>query len=301
MRNNAVNVFIIDDEFPRIPEFRESGVYNSAISMDNLYHLAVNSEWNHHLGYLQQLIKDLYTNDVRIQGYVNLLGFSTPTQALSEIKAGVNLPQVIIYDWEYLNAPAYTTNSSDWLLEILKATEAFVFIYSNLVNNKEANIAKILNAPLFNSYASHFQVFLKGGQFKSSFSAEEFILQYIIGEATERGEIRINGIKIEFTKNRFLKNASDILYLQRILGNEYVLDELGKIKFRVDELTVQKILNDSGGYLLYNEDKGILINPKSEVTYEELQPLMEMSYSEIIEKFSLEILEDAIERGFLVL
>lgn len=295
MTKPTTTVFIIDDEFPKPPEFREKGVYNSAISMENLYHLAVNSEWQH-LSYLQQLIKDIYTSESRMQGYIDLIGFSTPTQAIKEIESGF-LPNVVIYDWEYLNSPAYSQNSSDWLLKILLVPNVYVFVYSNLKDQ----LPKYLNHSNLNTHFSSFQFFAKGGQIPSSYKAEEFIFQHIIGLATDRGEIKINGIKIEFTKNSYLKSASDILYLQRILGSEHVLNELAKIEFRVNELGVEKMLNDSKGYLLFSEKKNILLTPSENNNRQELEPLSKLSYAEVINKFSISILEDTIIRGFLVM
>ena len=292
----AITVFIIDDEFPKPQEFREIGVYNSAISMENLYHLAVNSEWDHHLGYLQQLIKDIYTSESRVQGYIELVGFSTPTQALKEIESGLK-PNVVIYDWEYLNSPAYSQNSSEWLLNILNVPDVFVFVYSNL----KTELPKYINQSNLNSHFTCFQLLAKGGQIQSSFNAEEYIFQHIIGLATDRGEIKINGIKIEFTKNKYLKNASDILYLQRILGSEHVLEELAKIEFRVNELGVEKILNDSKGYLLFSKSKNILLTPSEYTSKQDLEPLSRLSYIEVVNMFSLSILEDTITRGFLVM
>jgi hypothetical protein len=295
MKNRPINVFLLDDEFPMLDEFRQRGVYLSAINKDDLYHLAVNSEWKHLID-LQQLVIDIITSRACQEGLVNLVGFNTPTQALKEIENGL-LPDVVIYDWEYPNAPMHSPNAKNWLLEILRKTEAFVFVYSKMRDE----LPRFLNLSEFVEFAPRFQLFLKGGKFKSSFSAEEFIYQYIIGTATDRGEIKINGVKVEFASNNYLKSASDILFLQRILGSQYVLDELNKIDFTVNELGVEKILNDSNGYLLFSEKKNILVNPTEKINQQELEPLVKLSYAEVIKRFSIEVLEDTLERGFLVL
>lgn len=295
MKNRPINVFLLDDEFPMLDEFRERGVYLTAINKDDLYHLAIKSEWKH-LVDLQQLIIDVITSRACQEGLVNLLGFNTPTQALIAIENGI-LPDIVIYDWEYPNAPMHSPNAKNWLLEILTKTESFVFVYSKMRDE----LPRFLNLSEFTEFAPRFQLFLKGGKFKSSFSAEEFIHQYIIGTATDRGEIKINGVKIEFASNNYLKSASDILFLQRILGSQYVLDELNKIDFTVNELGVEKILNDSNGYLLFNEEKNILVSPNEKINLKELEPLIKLSYAEVIKRFSIEALEDTLERGFLVM
>jgi hypothetical protein len=295
MKYNPINVFILDDEFPVTDEFRQQGIYNSAISTDNLYHLAVHGQWNH-LIELQQLIVDVVTSDACREGLINLVGFNTPTQALIAIENGL-LPDVLIYDWEYPNAPIHSTNSKDWLLEILNKTQTFVFVYSKMRDE----IPRFLNQADFTPFANRFQLFLKGGKIKSSFSAEEYILQHIIGTAVKSGEIKINGIKIEFSANNYLKSASDILYLQRILGSQYVLDELNKVDFTINEGGVEKILNDSNGFLLFNEAKRILVNPTEKINQKELESLSKLTYAEVVKRFSISALEDTLERGFLVL
>ena len=223
MKNKPTKVFLVDDEFPIIEEFRQRGVYNSPISGQDLYHLAINSTW-HHLTDLQQLIKDIFINQVYKKGLIKLSGLNTPTKVLSEIDDG-NLPDIVIYDWEYPDAPIHSLKSKEWLLEILRKTDAFVFVYSKMRDE----IPRFLNTTEFTEFSPRFQLFLKGGKIKFSFSAEEFILQYIIGSGSKSGRIKIDGIDIEFIANNYLSSASDILYLQRILGNQYVLDELNKI------------------------------------------------------------------------
>lgn len=294
MKNKPINVFLLDDEFPIDDEFRRKGVYNTAISTDDLYHLAVNREWNHLID-LQQLIKDLVSSQPCKEGLINLVGFSTPTLALSEIQKGELIPDIVIYDWEYLNAPIYSTNSTTWLLEILNKTEAFVFIYSK----RRDELPRFLNHTDFIPFSPRFQLLLKGGGINASFTAEELILQYIIGAATNSGKIKIDGIEIEFTSNDYLEKASDILYLQRILGNQYVLDELKNINFSINTAGVEKILNDSHGYLYFLPNKNLLINPEEKSLIQKYgeNNLQKILYLDIIKRYSLYTLEDVLEKG----
>ena len=295
MKNKSTKVFLVDDEFPVIEEFRQRGVYNSPISGENLYHLAVNSSWNH-LVDLQQLIKDIFSNQVCKEGLVELSGLNTPTKVLSEIEKG-NLPDIVIYDWEYPDAPIQSLKSKEWLLEILRKTDAFVFVYSKMRDE----IPRFLNSSEFAEFSPRFQLFLKGGKIKSSFSAEEFIYQYVIGAASKSGKIQIDGIDIEFTANNYLSSASDILYLQRILGNQYVLDELNKINFSIDEASVEKILNDSNNYIFINEDKGLLIAPTNTNLLNQMDSMPKISYLDVIKRFSISKLELVLERGVLAI
>lgn len=288
------SVFLLDDEFPKIPEFIEDGKYSKPIEADDLYHLALNEDWKT-LSYLQQLIKDIRTSDEYASGDILLSGYSHPEIALQSIDEGL-LPNIVIYDWQY-ETQINHHNSKKWLLEILEKTSAFVFIYSFI----EPQLSIILNDSSFNSYRNRFQLFLKGGNIPQSFSSEEFIYQYIVNSVSNQVSISINGIKIDFKSNNYLAKANDILYLQRILGNKYFLDELAKIDFEVNEAGIEKILNDSDRYIYYDSNRKILINPKELEDNAITENYSQMTFADVIKDFSLEILEDTLDRGFYVI
>lgn len=289
------NIFLLDDEFPKIKEFIDDGVYQQAINADNLYHLALYENWKS-LNHLQQLIKDIITSDTFKSGNISLWGYAEPELAIQDIEAGKK-PHVLIYDWQY-GVATNNINSQNWLLEILEKTEAFVFIYSQV----EPTLPAFLNKDMFRKYFDRFQLFLKGGKIKNSFSSEEFIFQYIISSASKTGRIKIDGIEVEFKSNDYLEKASDILYLQRILGNQYILDELNKIDFSIDTAGVEKILNDSSRHLLINTEKGYLITPENRlITDKTLGSLEKISYLDVVKQYSLTTLETVLERGVLYL
>lgn len=288
------SVFLLDDEFPKIPEFIKDAKYSKAIEADDLYHLALNEDWKN-LSYLQQLIKDIRTSDEFASGDILLSGYSHPEIALQNIDEGV-LPNIVVYDWQY-ETQINHQNSKTWLLEILEKTSAFVFIYSYI----EPQLSIILNDSAFNSYRNRFQLFLKGGNIPQSFSSEEFIYQYIVNSVSNQVSISINGIKIDFKSNNYLANASDILYLQRILGSKYFLDELTKIDFEVNEAGIEKILNDSDKYIYYDSLRKILINPKELGDNAVIENYSKITFADVIKDFSIEILEDTLDRGFYVL
>lgn len=289
------NIFLLDDEFPKIKEFIDSDVYSKAISADNLYHLALNENWKS-LNHLQQLIKDIITSEAFKAGMINLSGYSDPELALQDIELDIK-PDVIIYDWQY-GAEINHNNSQKWLLELLEKTSAFVFVYSLI----EPTLPAFLNKDSFHKYLDRFQLFLKGGKIPQSFSAEEFIFQYIISSASKKGRIEIDGIKIEFTANDYLSKASDILYLQRILGNQYLLDQLNKVDFSIDTASVEKILNDSNGFLYINREKNYLIAAENRLIQDKnLTNLEKISYLDVVKQYSLIALETVLDRGILYL
>lgn len=297
MKNEPVKLFLIDDEFPKPEELRKKHVFESGVPTEVLYHLAINEEWVPNLRFLQDLIKNIVSSQACKEKLIELVGFSSPTQALVAISKGIK-PNIVVYDWEYTNAPMHGNQSQEWLLDILKMTDSFVFVYSYMRDK----LPQFLNTADFTPFYSRFQLLLKGGKMEHSFSAEELIFQYVIGTATASGQIKIDGIDIEFTSNNYLKYGSDILYLQRILGRKYVLDQLNSINFSVDDASVEKILNDSEGYILFNKKKAVLISPdfisSDRLSLEEYERL---SYLDVVKKFSITYLETVLERGTLAI
>ena len=292
MAKNPIIVALIDDEFPPKVEFVDKGIFDSPISAEHLYDLAISENWGP-LRHLQQLIKDIVCSQPAIHGEIILKGFKDPELFLPELETGFD-PDVIIYDWEY-GMPG--TKPRDWLLEILNISEkAFVFVYSQVRDS----IPVFLNKKNFASHSQRFQLFLKGSTNHSIFSSEEFILQYILGKASSSGRIKLQGFEVEFTSNDYLSKASDILYLERILGRKYVLEEFKKYKFHVDKSTIEKILTDFNQYLLLNTEKGILISPDETTLIKKLQPLVELSYLEVCNKYSIKKLEETLEKGMSI-
>lgn len=293
MSNKTINIFLIDDEFPKIAEFTASSVYDAAINSENLYHLAITQTWKG-LQPLQQLIKDIVTSQASKDNHIKLTGYTKPTQCLNDIESGFK-PDVLIYDWEY--GMPNPTESQGWLLDILSNTDAFVFIYSKVRDE----LPPFLNKKIFDEYAPRFQLFLKGSSTHSIFSSEEFILQFILGKVSDSGKIKIQGFDVEFTSNDFLKKASDILYLERVLGKMYLLEEFKKYQFTLNSETIENLLNDSKGYLYFSEAKGLLISPDEKTLVEKLKPLKELSYSFVAKQYSIYKLEEALEKGTAII
>lgn len=280
---------MIDDEFPTNAEFIEKEVYNRAISADELYHLSISEYWGA-LHFLQELIKNIVVSTPCKNGLINLTGYKNPTIALDTIQQGV-LPDVIIYDWEY--GMPNPVESQTLLLDILNSTQAFVFVYSKVRDE----IPQFLNKQAFNPYAKRLQLFLKGSTTHSVFSSEEFILQYILGKITDNVQIKIQGFDVAFEPNAFLKKASDILYLERIVGKMYLLEELKKIQFDINNYTIENLLNESHGFVFFNKEKGLLISPDEAAIIHGVDSLIKLPYSEVVKNYSIFKLEETLEKG----
>lgn len=293
MKNEIKNIFLLDDEFPKIEEFIARGVYGQAINADDLYHLALYENWGS-LHYLKELIKDIVTSEPYKQGLINLIGYSNPELALSDIENGVT-PHVIIYDWQY--GQINDLNSQKWLIELIEKSKAFIFVYSQIGET----LPQYLNKKEFNQHSSRFQLFLKGSKTNSIFYSEEFILQFILMEVAESSKLKIHGFDIEFSKNNYLKQASDILYLERIFGRLNLLEEIKKVQFSLNDETIGKILDSSNEFLYYSEEKKVLISPDNKSTIDKIQSLQKISFKQVADKFSIQKLEEALERGIALI
>ncbi len=223
-----------------------------------------------------------------------MTGYKNPSIALDTIQKGI-LPDVIIYDWEY--GMSNPIESQSLLLEILNSTQSFVFVYSKVRNE----IPQFLNKEIFNPFAKRLQLFLKGSTTHSVFSSEEFILQYILGKITDNVQIKIQGFDVAFEPNAFLKKASDILYLERIVGKMYLLEELKKIQFDINNYTIENLLNESRGYVFFNQEKGLLISPDEGAILHDFNSLKKLSYSDVVRNYSIFKLEETLDKGIALI
>ncbi len=289
MKNKSIDIFLIDDEFPKTSEFTSASIYDSAIHSDNLYQLAISQSWKG-LQPLQKLIKDIVTSNPFKENHIQLTGYTKPTQCLTDIENGIK-PDLIIYDWEY--GMPNPSESQEWLLDILSKTKAFVFIYSKVRDE----IPQFLNKKVFDEYASRFQLFEKGNTKMSIFSSEEFIFQYILNRLSNEYEIIIQGERIQFKQNGFLKKAEDILYLEKILGKKKLLQILKeKVKIISDE-TLVKILSEFNEKIYFDELNNLLITADSKMLITKYKPEKLLTYLEVVKQYGIKTLASVLEIG----
>ena len=81
-----------------------------------------------------------------------------------------------------------------------------------------------------------------------------------------------------------------------------MLDQLNKIDFSIDTASVEKLLNDSNGFIFFNKEKGYLISSENRlIDDKKIQNLEEISYLNVVKQYSLETLETVLDRGILYL
>lgn len=285
---NRTQVFIIDDSLPKLEEFIEKRIYEKAIKKDDLLFLANKGNWSGE-GSLRQLIMDLLDHDYVKTDRIEVLAYNHPEICLSELSN--NRPEVVIYDWEYGDP---FTQSSDWLLDILRKTEAFIFVYSATRDS----VPPYLNKKQFDEFANRFQLFAKGNSTNSVFTSEDFLYQYILSLISNSNVIKIQGIDVKFETNGYLKEPADILYLESILGRAALLERIQQNHNEISEESVERMLGSLDGHMLLNGEKGVLIAADSSLLVDKFRPSVEISYLEALRTFGLIKLKEAIEIGF---
>ncbi|MFS4456937.1 hypothetical protein [Maribacter sp. 2304DJ31-5] len=283
-----MKVFVIDDNIPKITEFVENNKYDSSIDTIDLSYLVRNAEWKGEQN-LQRLLKYLLNHAVSQKKEISIEGFTHPEICLSHIDSGI-LPDIIIYDWEY--GSEHDNNSSNWLMEIIELTKAFIFVYSGVKQFIPAH----LNKESFDQYADRFQLFGKGNNKNSLFSSEEFILNLIVGRVRSDNEIMMQGIPIQFNTSGYLEEVSDIQYLEKMFDRGVIIQ---KLKNGINESSIEQLLSESNEKIFWNPEKGYLMTNESEIITKKFEPTVALSFLEVAKKFGLESLTNTLSRSLI--
>jgi hypothetical protein len=286
-----LTLLILDDNIPISQEYVERSVYDQKIDSESLSELARSANWRGEHN-LQRLILDLLDSRPFQDHRIDFFGYTHPEICLSDVEAGLR-PDIIVYDWEY-GAQGYI-DSSRWLGEFFDKTGAFVFVYSNVRNE----IPPFLNKAEFNNYAKRFQLFLKGESGNTVYSSEEFILQYILSRLEKSTQITVQGVKIDFSENGYLRDPSDILYLESILGRKFLMTQIESLGRVIDNSSIENIIGKFNGILLFDPERRFLVAPDHSILVDkfQLKPENNMTYLEALKRFGLIKLKEALEAG----
>ena len=289
MASNTLTLFILDDNIPKIPEYVEKSLYDGKLDSTSLRYLVDSAGWTgqHNLKELTSFILD---SEHSKSGELDVYGFTHPSLCLDEIDEGL-LPDVIIYDWEY--GGETNKESSNWLMEILNSTRAFVFVYS-MVRNE---IPPFLNKADFDEHSSRFQLFLKGDTGSSVFTSEEFIHQYVVSQITKSNNIKIQGYDINFQENGYLENPSDILYVERILGRLALSEKLKEGISTISNESIEQLFEDVNIKIYYDAKKGRLVTSDFSIVAKKMEITKELSAIEILKEHGLVTLKELLEIG----
>lgn len=292
MKNNLI-VFIIDDNIPIIKEFVEKSIYNRRIEPKNLKFLVNQTTWKGQQN-LQHLTKILIDSKYSTADKIKIYGYTHPELCFNDIESGLD-PDIIVFDWEY-GTESYKESSS-WLKHILIKSKAFIFIYSQVRDE----VPPYINKKEFNNYANKFQLFLKGDKESSIYSSEEFIFQYIVMTLSKNNRLLMHDIQFQYDENSYLTSPTDILYLERILGRQFLLDKIKEINFTINDQNLEKLISSVTDSFLINEKSNFLFSKDSEIFAKKFINNKEISYLEVFKKYGVQILMSVLENGFIKL
>lgn len=288
---NKLTLFILDDNIPKTPKYVDELVYNRRINSTTLMHLTKEAKWGGEYN-LQHMTSDILNSDHYINGLLEVFGFTHPSICLDEIENGL-VPDIIIYDWEY--GTESNIDRSNWLIEILNSTIAFVFVYSAFRDE----IPPFLNKKEFDKDSYRLQLFLKGDIDSSVFSSEEFILQYILSQITKTNHIKIQGVDIMFNENGYLENPSDILFLEKIFGKSRLVENLKTIGKTLSNKSIEEMIMNTNGVLLFDTKRNLLISQSATLLIDKYKPDKELSYLEVLKNYGLLKLIEVLEIGIV--
>ena len=278
-------VAFVDNSFPV-----EGDIVIEAKQIIELVKLS-NERWNSESN-LKDLIWDIFSSDRYKKGEVELYGFQHPEKILEYIEEKKFNPDLIIYDWEYVN---FSEESGKNLIEILKKTKAFVFIYSSFFDT----VYPILNKSEFDSYSERFQLLKKGERKSTIFSSEEFIIQYFLGLFSQNNTIKLSNHEIKFNSSGYLENASGILYLESILGKEFILQNLNRIENEISEEKLEELFELVESTFYISHDKKNIIEENNELMNAKFGPLTELSYKEVLKKIGVKGIYKLLNSGII--
>lgn len=301
MKANKLSICIIDDSLP-FQNFLDQIDETLPISTEQLsIILDSNVLWPDE-EYLRSLTRTIIDSSLLKEGLIDLKWSLYPNFCINAVINDKYLPDLIIYDWEYRNYPlaiGETTvhASSESLLALLNLLpQSFFFIYSNK--------AQFIPIKLFQNkldrFANRFQVLPKGDH-QLILSAEDMIYNYIILKINNQTKIKIGQKEIDFDSSGHLKTYKDILYLEGIMGKEYLNSQINKIKDKVSDTEISEMFDDFDFKIFLSADESLLITEKNEFTEKKYGPLLELSYKEAFDRFGLITINDALNNNIIKL
>ncbi|MEX1013856.1 MAG: hypothetical protein WDZ80_01730 [Candidatus Paceibacterota bacterium] len=286
---DKLTLFVLDDSLPKISKFVEKEIYEKKIDYNSLLYLLKVGKWDGELS-LKRLLNLIVNSEHAKSGRIDIWGFTHPSICLDTIDEGLK-SDIIIYDWEYGSEQNYA--SSNWLKEILKTTNSFVFVYSQVRNE----IPPFLNKSEFDQYSERFQLFLKGDKKSSIFSSEEFILQYILARISKENRIKIQNKDILFEENGYLKNPSDILHLENVIGRSALEKILGDSIDKITNKNIENIIESVNVKVYLDENKKLLVTADSSILLKKITKSDELSSVDVLRKFGILKLQELLDIG----
>jgi hypothetical protein len=279
-------IVFIDDQIPTIPGEDSDIIISNRI--EELLKLS-DDDWFSQV-YLKSLIEKLMATERYKNKEIIINAFKHPSILLNMIEDQQLTPDVIIYDWEY------ETESHDSglnLLDILRASKAFAFVYSSFFDA----IPPTLNKSDFDEFSNRIQLLSKGDKESSIFSSEEFVVQYILGLFNKNNNIQLSNHTVKFNSSGYLEDASDIVYLEAVLGKEFILSNLEKIQNEISNDRIESLFDMVTDKLFISENNKYIIADNNDLMKEKYGPFKEISYKEVLKLIGIKNINSLLQSG----
>ncbi len=232
---------------------------------------------------LSTVLRSRYRNKLNVQWAL------APSICLEAVRKSNYKPDVVVYDWEY---GIGQINPVSLLIDLIKSTYAFFFIYSNQAQRIPISLYK----NKLDEYAERFQLLPKGAA-EDIFTSEEFIYQYIASAISKKPIIKIGRSEIRFNSSGWLESPTDILYLESIIGRERTIEKLRAAKGSVTEEKIENWLSEIKDDLFINKKNKILVTEVTPFHAEHFGKFDRIDYGSVFKKYGLKKLNELLERG----
>jgi hypothetical protein len=249
---------------------------------------------------LKKLLERIFDSDLYAHKEIEVIGFLFPSALLNYLSETEKQPDLIIFDWEYQTRNQDTKKQ---LIEVIKVTNAFIFIYTALADTiwrllvKQEMQGVEDSKNIFEENNNRIQLLKKGDKRMSLFSSEDFIMQFIMSHFEKAYEFKMGEHSVRFEENNFLKSPSDILILESVLGKHYLLDKLRKANFEISNDTIESIFSDVKLKFYLSNDRKYLMETDFDSYKEQYGPLTELSFLGALSKFGAKTIDKTLERG----
>ncbi len=194
----------------------------------------------------------------------------------------------LVYDWEY----SLAVDSSAKLLELLKRTQARVYVFTNFDNDEK--VERAISDPEFAPYIEdRIRVLHKTDE------GPDTINTYVTARFMREEDVQWKGLQLRFEPSDYVLEPSMLWKLSDLLGDEHVLPAL-RAEGKVTGEIIKKLFAASEFAFFVDEKKRILSSAKSEKIENSVGPMQQKSILEAL-GYGIDSLIKAREKGYVML
>ena len=280
------DIAIVDDKFPYDINTQDAGM---PFQESEIKDWLGNADWEDEHA-LKDLVDRLLSTDLAEHSEIRLLAFVHPTALLDYLRSN-DEPDLIVFDWEYQTNNEKTRKQ---LAEILETTSStFIFVYSALA----MTMWQFLSGEVFEKNRKRFRLLKKGEKSTSLFTSEDNIIQSVISKFEKAYQFEIQGNRIRFEENRYIKKPNELKFFESILGKENLLLKIEESNYEISDTSVQNIFGDTNIKFYLSKDSQYLLDSGMDSNREKYGPLTELTFLDALEDYGSDLLNEVLERG----